>query len=248
VAKQKGSVSTIRKKLINNADENKLVNHLLSSITEYISNFHDKLAISIQIEDQFECEKRKSGQFYSELIVSGLENTIDENFGLLVTALSYLTIEIIHEKSVFDFQPEMDLFSEEEIEFFDSCTEKFIHKNSGTKISTSFDCHIGFFGGNVVHFAGHIKRAALHQIDITTVRATIQVHGFDDNSKEIKGTIVAGELAGNKIVLHTNLHDIFVQAARGYIECMKFSCLYKEKANKTGGNIVNELLAFNPLP
>jgi hypothetical protein len=247
IAKSKGSVHTIRKKLLNNKDEIKLTHYLLSSITEYLIRFYDQLAISITIEDQFDFHTRKSGQFYSELIASGPENSIDDNFDLLVNALSYLTNMTIDYMDIFDYTPEMNPFSEEEIAFFDSCIEKFIANHSGSKISTSFECHFGYSGSNIIYFTGRIKKTNLHQIDITQTQAIMEIHGFDDNSKEIKGTIVEGDLAGNRIVLHTISHDIFIQAARGYIDHTKFSCLYKEKVNKSGGKVVNELLAFNAI-
>jgi hypothetical protein len=247
IAKSKGSVHTIRKKLLNNKDEIKLTHYLLSSITEYLIRFYNQLAISITIEDQFDFHTRKSGQFYSELIASGPENSIDDYFDLLVNALSYLTNMTIDYMDIFDYTPEMDLFSEEEIAFFDSCIEKFIANHSGSKISTPFECHFGYSGSNIIYFAGRIRKTVLHQINLTQTQAIMEIHGFDDNCKEIKGTIVEGDSAGRKIVLHTISHDIFIQAAQGYINGTKFSCLYKEKDNKSGGKAVNELLAFSAL-
>ncbi|WP_143829351.1 MULTISPECIES: hypothetical protein [Zhongshania] len=247
ITKNIDSVFTIKKNLVINTDEHKLVHYLYSSLTKYLCTFHGNSAISLKIEDQLDLYKRKFGQFYSEIIAFGPEHTIDDIFDFLVNALSYLTQRTLSETGIWDHQLELKLFSKEEVEFFDICISEFIEKHSGSKISKPFECHLGLSESSTIYFTGRIKKATLHQIDMTQIQAVIEIHGFDDNNKEIKGTIVEGDLEGKRIVLHTISHDTFIQAARGYIDHTKFSCLYKEKGNKLGGKVVNELLAFNAI-
>lgn len=247
ITKVRGSVITFKKNLVNNINENRIVNYLIRSLTAYFETFHPHLKIAVKLEDNFDSLNRKSRQFFSQLLAYGEEDIVNEYYDLMCNAASYLTAGTLEEIDLLGHQAEIEMFSDEEITFFDNCIGEFISNCSGTKISNPFDCHLGDSGSGFIQLKGRFKRSTLHQIDKGHTSSIVEIHGFDDISKELRCTIVEGELARNKIVLHSNSHEIFLQAAQGYIDGTRFSCLYKEKVNMAGGKKVYELLAFNAL-
>tara|TARA_R110002167_G_scaffold139223_5_gene326693 strand:+ start:4728 stop:5576 length:849 start_codon:yes stop_codon:yes gene_type:complete len=247
VTKFKGSVFTYNKKLVNNSDENRIVQHLIYSLMTYFETFHPNSKIAVKLDDNCDPLNRKSRQFFSELLAYGEEDVINEYYDLMCNAASYLTAGTLEEIDLLAHQAEIEMFSQEEITFFDNCIGEFTSNYSGTKISNPFDCHFGYSGSGFIQIKGRFKRSTLHQIDKGHTSSIVEIHGFDDISKELRCTIVEGDLKGKKIALHSNSHEIFVQAAQGYINCTRFSCLYKEKVNIAGGKKVDELLAFNAL-
>jgi uncharacterized protein YsxB (DUF464 family) len=247
ITKVNGSVFTFKKKLVNNPDENRIVQYLIYSLIAYFETFHPHSKISVKLEDNFDSLNRKSRPFFSELLAYGEEDVINYYYDIMCNAASYLTAGTLEVIDLLDHQAEIEMFSEEEITFFDNCIGEFISKYSGTKISNPFNCHFGFSGSGFIQLKGRFKRSTLHQIDKGHTSSIVEIHGFDDNSNELRFTIVEGDLAGNKIVLHSRSHEIFVQAAQGYISGTRFRCLYKEKVNTRGGKEVDELLAFNAL-
>lgn len=247
VTKFKGSVFTYNKKLVNNSDENRIVQYLIYSLMTYFETFHPNSKIAVKLDDNCDPLNRKSRQFFSELLAYGEEDVINEYYDLMCNAASYLTAGTLEEIDLLGHQAEIEMFSDEEITFFDNCIGEFISNCSGTKISNPFDCHFGYSGSGFIQIKGRFKRSTLHQIDKGHTSSIVEIHGFDDISKELRCTIVEDELARNKIVLHSNSHEIFLQAAQGYIDGTRFSCLYKEKVNMAGGKKVYELLAFNAL-
>tara|TARA_R110000772_G_scaffold108722_3_gene211797 strand:- start:1046 stop:1894 length:849 start_codon:yes stop_codon:yes gene_type:complete len=247
ITKIKGSVFTFKKKLVNNPDENRIVQYLICSLIAYFETFHPHLKIAVKLENNFDSLNRKSRQFFSELLAYGEENAINDHYDLICNAASYLTAGTLEEIDLLGHQAEIEMFSEEEITFFDNCIGEFISNYSGTKISNPFDCHFGFSGSGFIQLKGRFKRSTLHQIDKGHTSSIVEIHGFDDISKELRCTIVEGDSEGKKIVLHSNSHEIFVLAAQGYINGTRFSCLFKEKVNIAGGKKIDELLAFNAI-
>lgn len=247
ITKVTDSVFTLRKKLVNNPDENRLIQYLYCSLTDFVENFYESSKITIAIEDQCDPYKRKSGQFYTELVAIGSENNLENHFDCLVNVLSYLTSGTLEEFDFLDHAADKCHFSAEEATFLDNCIGKFTSKYSGTKISKPFECHYGLIGYAKIYFNGRIKRNTLHQVENRHITAVLEIHGFNDINRELYCKICDGESPGKVITLHTTFHEIFIQAAQGYVNGTRFSGTYKEKVNIREGKKINELQAFNPI-